>query len=267
MRAAVDAGATVVAPIALHLRGPLRDHYLGWLARRAPRAGRAHAAALPRRLRPRAVRDALAAGARAGRPHGGGRREPPRWSWRSPSAPRRRRELSSPADQALRRRRSRARWRLGDARRAVGRGCRRPVGSSRVPRLALVLIAALAAVAGLAAGCGEEAQQGGRQRPVPGQRRGSTTCRRTCPTTSNAPATGRRADRRRQAGRRAALERARERADEAIAEARREADEAIAQAEEAGDRTQEEIDRLQAEADQRIDELQERVDQELPDSP
>jgi DNA repair photolyase len=36
VRAAIDAGATVVTPIALHLRGPLREHYLGWLAGARP---------------------------------------------------------------------------------------------------------------------------------------------------------------------------------------------------------------------------------------
>ena len=36
VRAAIDAGATVVSPIALHLRGPLREHYLGWLAGARP---------------------------------------------------------------------------------------------------------------------------------------------------------------------------------------------------------------------------------------
>ena len=36
MRAAIGAGAEVIAPIALHLRGPVRDHYLDWLAGARP---------------------------------------------------------------------------------------------------------------------------------------------------------------------------------------------------------------------------------------
>ena len=38
VRAAVEAGATVVTPIALHLRRALREHYLGWLERARARS-------------------------------------------------------------------------------------------------------------------------------------------------------------------------------------------------------------------------------------
>ncbi len=68
VRAAVDAGATVIAPIALHLRGPLRDHYLGWLAEARPELAGRHAPALPGRLRAGArARRAERPGAGAGR--------------------------------------------------------------------------------------------------------------------------------------------------------------------------------------------------------
>ena len=36
VRAAVEAGATSITPILLHLRRGVRDHYLGWLAERHP---------------------------------------------------------------------------------------------------------------------------------------------------------------------------------------------------------------------------------------
>ena len=82
---AVDAGATVIAPIALHLRGPLRDHYLGWLAEARPEL----VAETRRRYRgayaPPSERDALSARVRAMvAAHGGVRRDPERWSWRAP---------------------------------------------------------------------------------------------------------------------------------------------------------------------------------------
>jgi DNA repair photolyase len=84
VRAAIDAGATVIAPIALHLRGPLRDHYLAWLADARP----ALVAATRRRYRgayaPADERDALSRRVRemVAR-HGGGRRDGSRWSWRA----------------------------------------------------------------------------------------------------------------------------------------------------------------------------------------
>jgi DNA repair photolyase len=83
--AAVDAGATVIAPIALHLRGPLRDHYLGWLGEERPEL----VADTTRRYRgayaPAPERDALSARVRAMvAARGGGRRERGRWSWRGP---------------------------------------------------------------------------------------------------------------------------------------------------------------------------------------
>jgi DNA repair photolyase len=85
VEAAVDAGASVIAPIALHLRGPLRDHYLGWLANARPEL----VADTRRRYRgayqPASERDALAERVRAMvAAHGGGRREGERWSWRVP---------------------------------------------------------------------------------------------------------------------------------------------------------------------------------------
>jgi DNA repair photolyase len=85
VRAAVDAGATVIAPIALHLRGPLRDHYLGWLAEARPEL----LAGTRRRYRgayaPAPERDALSARVRElVAKHGGGRRDRSGWSWRAP---------------------------------------------------------------------------------------------------------------------------------------------------------------------------------------
>jgi DNA repair photolyase len=84
VRAAVDAGATVIAPIALHLRGPLRDHYLGWLAGARPEL----LADTRRRYRgayaPASERDALSDRVRElVTKHGGGRRDRTGWSWRS----------------------------------------------------------------------------------------------------------------------------------------------------------------------------------------
>ena len=85
VRAAVDAGATVIAPIALHLRGPLRDHYLGWLADARPEL----LADTRRRYRgayaPAPERDALSARVRElVAKHGGGPRDRSGWSWRAP---------------------------------------------------------------------------------------------------------------------------------------------------------------------------------------
>jgi DNA repair photolyase len=88
VRAAVDAGARVIAPIALHLRGPLREHYLGWLAGARPDL----VADARRRFRgayqPAADRDALSQRVRelVDR-HGGGRRRDAPRSWRVGSEP------------------------------------------------------------------------------------------------------------------------------------------------------------------------------------
>ena len=84
VKAAVDAGATVIAPIALHLRGPLRDHYLGWLAGARPEL----LGETRRRYRgayaPAAERDALSGRVRElVAKHGGGRRDRGDWSWRA----------------------------------------------------------------------------------------------------------------------------------------------------------------------------------------
>jgi DNA repair photolyase len=86
VRAAVDAGAAVIAPIALHLRGPLREHYLGWLALARPELVEATRRRYRGAYAPPAERDALAQRVRemVDRYGGGSRRAAARWSWRSP---------------------------------------------------------------------------------------------------------------------------------------------------------------------------------------
>lgn len=83
VKAAVDAGATVIAPIALHLRGPLRDHYLGWLGEARPELVEATRRRYRGAYAPAADRDALARTVRElMEVHGAGPRERSGWSWR-----------------------------------------------------------------------------------------------------------------------------------------------------------------------------------------
>jgi DNA repair photolyase len=86
VRAAVGAGAAVVAPIALHLRGPLRDHYLGWLAGARPELVEPTRRRYRGAYAPARDRDALSARVRElVDAHGGrGAREDEGWSWRTP---------------------------------------------------------------------------------------------------------------------------------------------------------------------------------------
>ncbi len=86
VRAAVDAGAAVVTPIALHLRGPVRDHYLAWLEGTRPELVEATRRRYRGAYAPAAERDALAERVREMlERHGGAgeRRDVSRWSWRA----------------------------------------------------------------------------------------------------------------------------------------------------------------------------------------
>jgi DNA repair photolyase len=84
VRAAVDAGATVIAPIALHLRGPLRDHYLGWLGGARPDLVDATRRRYRGAYAPASERDALGARVRElVAKHGGARRDGGETSWRT----------------------------------------------------------------------------------------------------------------------------------------------------------------------------------------
>jgi DNA repair photolyase len=83
VRAAVDAGAAVIAPIALHLRGPVRDHYLSWLAGARPELVGATRALFRGAYQPPAERDALSRRVRElVDKHGGRRRTEEPSSWR-----------------------------------------------------------------------------------------------------------------------------------------------------------------------------------------
>ena len=53
VRAAVEAGATSITPIMLHLRPGVREHYLAWLRATRPELAEAHGPPLRGRLRPR----------------------------------------------------------------------------------------------------------------------------------------------------------------------------------------------------------------------
>jgi DNA repair photolyase len=88
VRAAVDAGAAVVAPIALHLRGPLRDHYLGWLAGARPELVEPTRRRYRGAYAPAAARDALSARVRELVAKHGGRapdRAEPSWRTSGPT--------------------------------------------------------------------------------------------------------------------------------------------------------------------------------------
>ena len=77
--AAVEAGASWITPIALHLRPGVRDHYLGWLERTRPELLEPTRRRYPRAYAPQAERDDLSALVRRlVERHGGTRLDPGR---------------------------------------------------------------------------------------------------------------------------------------------------------------------------------------------
>jgi DNA repair photolyase len=88
VRAAVAAGAEVIAPIALHLRGPVRDHYLEWLGRARPELLDPTRRLFRGAYQPSAERDALSERVRELVDRHGGRRrteEPASWRLAEPA--------------------------------------------------------------------------------------------------------------------------------------------------------------------------------------
>ena len=83
VRAAIGAGAEVIAPIALHLRGPVRDHYLDWLAGARPELLEPTRRLYRGAYQPSAARDALGERVRElVDKHGGRERRQVPSSWR-----------------------------------------------------------------------------------------------------------------------------------------------------------------------------------------